>query len=45
MADYRRSSSPSMALGKDIGGHPVVVDLVCMPHPQAGTTGSGKSVG
>jgi len=36
----------SLALGKDIGGVPVIVDLTRMPHLLiAGTTGSGKSVG
>lgn len=44
---YQQAHSPvSMALGVDIAGHPVVVDLAKMPHLLvAGTTGSGKSVG
>ena len=42
----RAGSALSMALGHDIVGKPVIVDLGKMPHLLvAGTTGSGKSVG
>jgi S-DNA-T family DNA segregation ATPase FtsK/SpoIIIE len=44
---YRSSPAKlALALGKTIGGEPVITDLVRMPHLLlAGTTGSGKSVG
>jgi len=42
----RVRSKLAMALGKDIYGRPVVIDLCTMPHLLvAGATGSGKSVG
>ncbi|HET6370134.1 MAG TPA: DNA translocase FtsK [Nitrospiria bacterium] len=43
--DPARATLP-LALGKDIFGHSIVVDLAKMPHLLvAGATGSGKSVG
>lgn len=44
---YQQAHSPlTLALGVDIAGNPMVVDLAKMPHLLvAGTTGSGKSVG
>ncbi|NKE43346.1 cell division protein FtsK [Roseomonas frigidaquae] len=43
---HRHQAKLPLALGKDIGGAPVIADLARMPHLLiAGTTGSGKSVG
>ncbi|MDA8667252.1 DNA translocase FtsK [Alphaproteobacteria bacterium] len=46
-SDFESGKSKlTMALGKNIGGAPVMSDLTKMPHLLvAGTTGSGKSVG
>src|SRR5579871_5191865 len=44
--EYERARAPLvLALGKTIGGEPVMADIARMPHLLiAGTTGSGKSV-
>ena len=44
--EYEKSRAPlTLALGKIIGGEPLMADLAKMPHLLiAGTTGSGKSV-
>jgi DNA segregation ATPase FtsK/SpoIIIE, S-DNA-T family len=44
--DYEKSKFKlPLALGKNIGGEPIIADLARMPHLLiAGTTGSGKSV-
>src|SRR5262249_54034914 len=46
-AEYEKARAPlTLALGKSIGGEPILADLAKMPHLLiAGTTGSGKSVG
>jgi DNA segregation ATPase FtsK/SpoIIIE, S-DNA-T family len=42
----RQQGKLAIALGKNIGGDPIIADLARMPHLLvAGTTGSGKSVG
>lgn len=44
--EFEKAKSPlSLALGKDIAGKPMIIDLAKLPHLLVGgTTGSGKSV-
>ncbi|MGR3179534.1 MAG: DNA translocase FtsK 4TM domain-containing protein [Candidatus Anammoxibacter sp.] len=44
-AEYMEKQKIPLALGKDVAGNPIIVDITAMPHMLiAGTTGSGKSV-
>ncbi|MGR3218191.1 MAG: DNA translocase FtsK [Candidatus Anammoxibacter sp.] len=43
--EYMKKQKIPLALGKDVAGNPIIVDMTAMPHMLiAGTTGSGKSV-